>query len=254
MKRFYSITAIAIVFLLPAISANAKDVLADINNLHVNIIRTGEEPNGLAWEKIQDEINGRLKQAGIKVFVPEPGVMYKLPSWPELKIGVCLLKLEQSQQSGLRQGLRPDEYVFHIQTLLAKNVYVEVKPALRQKADVWKTEPVMQAASAENTPAKVTEVVLEQVEEFISDYQKANHPNKRPSDTNGVSIVPKEQLKPAVESTPAEYKYVASKSSKVFHKSTCTWAKKIKPENLVRYKTREEAINDGKKPCQSCKP
>ena len=243
MKRFYSIPAIAIVFLFPAISANAKHVLADIDNLHITIIHTGEEPNGLAWEKIKDEINSRLKQASIEVFVPEPGVMYKLPIQPELKICVCLLKLEQSQQ-----------YVFHIQTLLAKNIYVEVGPALRQKADVWKSEPVMQAVSAQEMSAKLNKVALEQVGGFIRAWQAANPKGIQPVDANQVGISQKEPAQPPATAAATKYSYVASKNSKAFHKSTCTWAKKIKPENLVRYKTREDAINDGKKPCKTCEP
>jgi hypothetical protein len=251
MKRFYSITAIAIVFLLPAISANAKHILADINNLHVTIIHTGEEPNGLAWEKIKDEVNGRLKQAGIEVFVPEPGVMYKLPIWPELKICVDMLTLEQSQQ-----------YVFHIQTLLAKNVYVAVKPAIQQKADVWKTEPVMQAVSAQEMSANLNKVVLEQAEVFIRAWQAANPKGIHPIDANQarselvepIGTSQKESAQPPATIAATKYLYVSSKNSKVFHKSTCTWAKKIKPENLISYSSRDEAINAGKKPCKSCNP
>lgn len=243
MKRFYYISAITIVFLFPAISANAKHILAGTDNLDATIIHTGEEPNGLAWEKLKDEINKRLNQAGIKVFVPEPGVMYKLPIWPELKICVCLLKLEQSQQC-----------VFHIQTLLAKNIYVEVKPALRRKADVWKTEPVMQAVLAENTPAKVTEVVLKQVDAFIEAWQAANPKGVQPVDANQVAISQKESTRSPVTAAATKYLYVASKNGKVFHRLDCRWAKKIKPENLVHYKTREDAINAGKRPCKMCKP
>jgi hypothetical protein len=259
MKRFYSIAAIAIVFLFPAISANAKDVLADISNLHVTILHAGEEPNGLVWEKLKAQINNQISQAGIKVFSPEPGVMYKLPIWPELQIRVDMLKLEQPQQ-----------YVFHIQTLLAKSIYVQLKPALRQKADVWKTEPMMQAVPVENMPDKVTEVVLKQVDGFIEAWRAANPTDKQLSDANEISIIPKEQIKPAIKEAVSENKpalpapstvegsaverYVASKSSKVFHKSTCTWANRIASENLVHYKTRDDAINDGKRPCKTCNP
>lgn len=48
--------------------------------------------------------------------------------------------------------------------------------------------------------------------------------------------------------------YVASKTSAVFHKTGCTSAAKIKPDNLVKYASREEAVQDGKKPCAVCKP
>jgi len=51
-----------------------------------------------------------------------------------------------------------------------------------------------------------------------------------------------------------EWKYVASKKSKVFHIPDCKWAQKIKPENLVGFKSREEAVESGRRPCKSCRP
>jgi hypothetical protein len=217
--------------------------MVGIDNLHVTIIQTGEEPNEFAWEKLKEEINKRLSQAGIKVFYPEPGVMYKLPIWPELEICVCLLKIEQSQQ-----------YIFHIQTLLAKNIYVKVEPALQQKADVWKTEPVMQAISSQGMPSKVTEVVLEQVDGFIGAWRAANPKGVQPAGANQVVLRERKPAQPPATTPAAKYSYVASKNSKVFHKPGCTWVKRIAPENLVYYKTREDAINDGKRPCKTCEP
>jgi hypothetical protein len=137
---------------------------------------------------------------------------------------------------------------------LAKKVYLTKDASQRIKVDLWKTEPIMQAVSAEGMPAAVTSVVLEQVEAFIHAHLAANPPNKRLSDANDISTAAKEQVEPAAESAPAEYKYVASKKSNIFHKPDCIWVKRIKPENLVSYSSREEAINAGKKPCKQCNP
>ena len=49
-------------------------------------------------------------------------------------------------------------------------------------------------------------------------------------------------------------KYVASRHNKPFHTLSCRWAKKISPENAVYYSTRDEAINDGHRPCKVCRP
>ena len=51
-------------------------------------------------------------------------------------------------------------------------------------------------------------------------------------------------LQPSATPMPeiGQYAYVASKNSTVFHKPDCASAKKIKPGNLVGFKTREEAI------------
>jgi endonuclease/exonuclease/phosphatase family metal-dependent hydrolase len=48
--------------------------------------------------------------------------------------------------------------------------------------------------------------------------------------------------------------YAASVNSEVFHKAGCKSAAKISAKNLVRFKTREEAIQAGKRPCKECKP
>lgn len=218
-------------------------VLEGIDNLFVTIIHPGGNLNELISKNLKAEINHKLSKAGIKVFSPEPDTFYKLPIFPELKIRVDMVELEQSQQ-----------YVFHIETLMAKNIYVKTKPALHQKVDVWKTEPVMQAISEQDMPAKVTNVVMEQIEEFIHAYLAANPPGKHVPDKNDIGIILKEQPKPVVKSTQTEYKYVASKNSNVFHSPDCSSAKRIKPENLIGYKSRNEAINAGKRPCKRCKP
>lgn len=58
----------------------------------------------------------------------------------------------------------------------------------------------------------------------------------------------------SVKGEVAEAKYVASKKSKVFHRSSCVWANKIREKNKVQFKTREEAENAGYRPCQTCRP
>ena len=40
----------------------------------------------------------------------------------------------------------------------------------------------------------------------------------------------------------------------VFHRADCKGAAKISEKNLVRYNTRDEAIQAGKKPCHECNP
>lgn len=48
--------------------------------------------------------------------------------------------------------------------------------------------------------------------------------------------------------------YVASKNSDVFHHPWCRWAKKIYPSNLITFKSREEAVASGRRPCKTCNP
>ncbi|MBA7708731.1 hypothetical protein ES703_117635 [subsurface metagenome] len=200
------------------------------------------EPNkdGLVWKELEAKIINKLNEAGIKIM---PGIAGNILNIDELRVYIDMLKLDDLQQ-----------YVFHVQTSLARAVYLKKQRHLLFKADVWKTEPTMQAVSVQSMPAAVTNVVLEQVEAFIYAYLAANPSSKRPSDANDISIVPKEQVKPVAKSTAAKYGYVASKNSKVFHKPDCSSARRIKPENLVGYNSRAEAIKAGKRPCKRCKP
>jgi len=98
-------------------------------------------------------------------------------------------------------------------------------------------------------PAKVTEVVLHQVNRFIESYLAANQPGTGVSDVNAASVIAATK-----RVSPAEYKFVASKNSNVFHRPDCSSAKRIKPANLVGYSNREETLKAGKRPCKRCKP
>lgn len=48
--------------------------------------------------------------------------------------------------------------------------------------------------------------------------------------------------------------YVASRIRDPFHSVSCEWAHKISKHNAVYYETREEAMEDGHRPCKVCKP
>ena len=219
----------------------AYPALEQIEQLYAVVIPPDSEPNkdGLVWKELEAKIAHKLKEAGIKHIKTA-----SLPR-PELRINVDMLKLPNSQR-----------YVFHIQTSLMRLVTLPAQRNPHFQVDVWKTEPLMQTASAKNMPAKVTDVVTGQVEAFIQAYLTANPKDKQPApaDANEINAVIKEQIKPPAKSVQAEYKYVASKNSKVFHKPDCNWAKRIKLENLTGYNNRNEALKAGKRPCKQCKP
>lgn len=48
--------------------------------------------------------------------------------------------------------------------------------------------------------------------------------------------------------------FIASKSGKVFHKPTCSHAKRIGDKTRVLYSTKDQALAAGRKPCQTCNP
>jgi micrococcal nuclease len=59
----------------------------------------------------------------------------------------------------------------------------------------------------------------------------------------------------SVPVSPEDY-YVASRRSQrfVFHRPDCESAKKIRSENLIRFDSRNEALDSGYSPCRTCKP
>ena len=48
--------------------------------------------------------------------------------------------------------------------------------------------------------------------------------------------------------------YVASAIREPFHRPGCKWAQKISSQNLQTFKTRDEAIKAGHRPCKVCRP
>lgn len=48
--------------------------------------------------------------------------------------------------------------------------------------------------------------------------------------------------------------YVGNRRTKVFHRADCEWAQKISLQNRVEFRSRNEAIRAGYRPCRVCKP
>ena len=60
--------------------------------------------------------------------------------------------------------------------------------------------------------------------------------------------------RPVPPSPPQKQAYVASKSSKIFHRSDCPHAKRIAEEQKIYFSTPQQAIATGRRPCKTCKP
>jgi len=219
--------------------AQPNPMLANIKEVSVSIIHPVPEPNtyNLSFEELQGKIINKLNEANIpaKPLTPLP--------IPALKVNIAVLRVGDSQ-----------EYVFHIQTSLEREVALTMTRELHLYADVWKTEPIMRMASAEDMPAAITSIVTEQVEAFIAAYLAANSKRSEPAKADGTKTTSTKVEKTIVKQTAGQTKYVASKNGKVFHTADCSSAKRILPENIVTYNSREDAERDGKRPCKICKP
>jgi hypothetical protein len=229
----------------PRLIAKPNPALADINSLMVVITPPPSEPNteGLVWSQLIETISGKLNKAGIKITAAVAGNILEIP---ELRLNIDLLKLSDSQQ-----------YVFRVQTSFARKVLLEDGSETCIKADVFQTDPVIQLVQVNDMPEAVSGAVSQQADAFIAAWSVAKQLNKQtdvnwPKPHSGKAAVEKNS-KPAKQQD-TETKYVASKNSKVFHKANCQFAKRIKPENLVSYNTRDEAVKAGKNPCKTCNP
>ena len=53
---------------------------------------------------------------------------------------------------------------------------------------------------------------------------------------------------------PRSGPFVGSRKSTIFHRTNCSHARRIKPANLISFKTAREAQTIGRSPCRSCRP
>jgi len=56
------------------------------------------------------------------------------------------------------------------------------------------------------------------------------------------------------QSDEARQGFVGSRHSNVYHLPTCSAARRIKSENLITFKNRDEAVKAGYRPCKICRP
>jgi hypothetical protein len=259
IKTYYLILAITAVSFCAAVPGQTEQPLPDdkpllinqphpalagIGTLHVVVLRYGTKQNEDVpfFKQIETDVNEKLRRDGIELDTPTAD---NISSIPELRIYVSSLSLEDSQQR-----------IFHIRTALARAVCLKNEQNPVFKADIWQADPVMQTVSAENMPAKITDIILKQVEGFIYAYKATNSAAKQSSEAkiseSDSPAAPENQAKAGTESAAAGF--LASKSSSIFHKPECRWAKNISEQNLVSYTSKDEAIKAGKRPCKSCNP
>lgn len=216
--------------------------LAGIDELSVVITSADPEPNadGLKRANIKTEVISRLYDAGFKIGRSSADAS-------ELNIRLTVLKMESIEQ-----------WAVLVRTSLVRSVtLVNGDERLSVVADVWKIDSGIRIMAAEKIVDEIPAIIKEQVQTFIAACAPTVSVEKKP-DVNQ----PRQQLRKAtdgndtkpVKQQVVESKYVSSKNSPVFHKASCSSAKRISSNNLVSYAARDEAIAVGKTPCQRCNP
>jgi hypothetical protein len=156
--------------------------------------------------------------------------------------------------------------VLYVRTSFSADVTLERNLSTFLRIELWTKAETIQAPSLQAEFTVVTSLVNKHIEQFASDFKQANSAISPLMDVNDYNNIlpqatqqlpaetPKETPKTPVEKEKVEQVYIASKNSSVFHRPDCSWVGRILPKNRIEYKTREEAIQAGKKPCKKCKP
>lgn len=227
------------------ISKTVDAVLKDINRVYVIIVPAGEQvrKSGLNLKKLEITVRNHLKQAGISAVIRRTAKdTAKSVGPPDLRIDIDMFEFDIVGQ-----------YVFSVQTSMAVKVRLPKKSSRLFKADIWSTGSILNAASGQNISEAVTQTVLEQVGAFIARV-KIKSENQTIIDSNDVSVKKSRTKARPKQTEEVKIKYVSSASSKKFHRQSCRYAKRIYPKNIVKYDSRQEAIEMGKKPCKRCTP
>ena len=206
-NQFLILTVITTIFTVPALAKVEPRLpdepvpiligqpfpqLAGIEALYFYVVmpETETKKHSSAWKELRRNVENKLRQVGI-VMIPQLYDGHQIRS-PVIRVDIDMLKPKDTQQ-----------YIFHIQTSLARSVYLATQPKLGFQADVWKANALMQAVSAEGIPTTITKVVLEQVDAFIADYRIANPPGAKSADANDIAAV-----LPAVTAGPVSYTHL----------------------------------------------
>jgi hypothetical protein len=196
------------------------------------------------WETLHKDITKQLSGAGISCVLLRDGIVLPVDT-PVFTLAINALRPADSKQ-----------YVFCVQTSLASGVCLKDDSSVCLKAELWKMASDMQAASAKDISNAITTEAVMQTEVFVLAHSAANQakPSADKPTTNLPALAIGRKISRQTKPIPSEYRYVASKNSKVFHRPQCPSAGRISPENLVGFTSRADAVKSGRRPCKRCKP
>ena len=223
--------------------------LADIDSLYVDIVASYSDfsTDAQFLGRLRAEAEQRIIGAGVNIYSGPVLVNREPENIPVLRVNIETFELGEIEQN-----------MYRIQTSLLVGIYPAQAPSVLFKVDVWSRVATVGASLADKRPAAVADLVIKQVEDFVADYRAANSESSKAATAvekkTIVAPVRRERVRQAPKEEASEDYFIASKNSRVFHKPGCSSAKRILEKNKVIYKSREEAINSGKRPCKRCKP
>jgi cytochrome c len=107
--------------------------------------------------------------------------------------------------------------------------------------------------------AGVYDLTDKQIDDFLQAQKTSPEPAKEPeaaaAKTGPALATPEAATLPSPPlPTATQVKYVGSKTSNKYHYPDCKWAKQIRPERLLGFRSAKEAREKDYIPCPTCKP
>lgn len=222
-----------------------QESLKGVKSITVHASCSGDATEaGLSEEHIRKDVRRQLEAAGVKVMPSQ--VWEAVPGRCRLRIMVKVYKPP-----------RTETLIYNLKVDFLQTVTLERNPEMKIDATTWELTWFANGYSRSLAEA-ISQNLKVLTASFIRDYRAANPKDGESADTgetdNASVSVPKSRNLPKSVSAATGHGFVASKASGVFHRADCRWAKNISDENLVSFKSRNEAANSGKRPCKTCKP
>lgn len=209
--------------------------LSDVNELQALLVTAGAT-YAASFEKLANRVQTELEQEQIGHVKREGGAI------PRFVVQIESTFVPECER-----------YVYRVQGAFHRPVTVTSEPATAIQAEVWRLAPVKGVAIRSEVASVVEAAVLAQVHAFAEAVRTARSRSRADDGVERTAFHPPLQNNSGLQDASA-CPFIASKSGGVFHRPDCRWAQNISADNRLGYKTREEAIQSGKRPCKSCKP
>jgi hypothetical protein len=222
---------------------SAGGALAGLDRLDVVLsLRAAEQDvRGLNASRLKTRVVEKLDAAGIRRGQAGPGAAASL-----------VVRIEATPV------LNGSMYVCRVQIAVTRLVVLPGPRNLQVPAEVWQGRPVLEVVAREVLAEAVSAAVSRQAGAFVEAWRAVGSP-AAPPPGKGQGILPPSETGPVPTDSggpapTAGYPLVSSRNSQVFHRPDCRWVQNIAGGNLVGYRSRDEAVQAGKRPCKTCKP
>ena len=222
-----------------------QESLRGVKSITVHASCSGDATEaGLSEEHIRKDVRKQLEVAGVKVMPSQ--VWGAVPGRCRLRVMVKVYKPP-----------RMNTLIYNLKVDFLQTVTLERNPEMKIDATTWEL-----TWFAHGSERRLAEAISQNLKvltaSFIRDYRAANPKDGGSADAgntdSGSPSVLKRRNSPKSVPAATGHDFVASRTSDVFHSADCRWARNISDENLVSFKSRDEAAKAGKRPCKSCKP